>query len=220
MKANKLILSAITILLGMVPTVAAADDDFWIAARAGTQGLGLEATWRAVPYLDLRIGFSQYNVETDATEAGINYEYDIDLSSLHATVNLRAPLSPFRFSAGVVNNGNEGGLFAPSQSSFNIGDQTFAGDAVGNLRGKATFDDLAPYAGVGLDFRFANRLGLHFDAGVMYQGEASVSLVADGVLASDPTFQAELERERAELEDELSDYELFPVVAVSLSFNF
>ena len=199
---------------------ADADDNFWIAARAGTQGLGLEATWRAVPYLDLRLGLSRYDYSTDRTEAGIDYDVDLELDSLYATVNARVPLSPFRVTAGVVRNGNEGLFFAPQQASFDIGGQTFAGSSVGNLRGNATFDDLAPYAGVGFDFRVANSIGLHLDAGVMYQGEASVSLAADGTLAGDPTFQAALETERAELEDEISDYEWFPVVALAISFNF
>ncbi|MEL7023732.1 MAG: hypothetical protein AAGL69_08275 [Pseudomonadota bacterium] len=203
-----------------LPLAAHADDDFWIAGRAGTQGLGLEATWRAVPYLDFRLGINQFSVDVDSTEAGIDYETEVDLSSIYATANFRVPLSPFRVSAGIVNNNNEGSLFAPQQGSITVGNQTFDGNLVGNLRGKATFDDFAPYAGIGLDFRFANRVGLRFDAGVMFQGEASLTLAADGTLATDATFQQELESERQELEDDLSDYELFPVVALAVSVNF
>ncbi|MEL7310703.1 MAG: hypothetical protein AAFN07_04285 [Pseudomonadota bacterium] len=207
-------------LVGSLPLAASADDDFWIAGRAGTQGLGLEATWRAVPYLDFRLGISQFGVDFDSTEAGIDYETEVDLSNIYATANFRVPLSPFRVSAGVVNNRNEGSLFAPQQSSITVGNQTFDGALVGNLRGSATFDDFAPYAGIGFDFRFANRVGLHIDAGVMYQGEASLTLAADGALATDAIFQQELESERQELEEELSDYRLFPVIALSLSVNF
>ena len=197
-----------------------ADDDLWLAARAGTQGLGLEATWRPVPYLDLRVGFSQYDYDTTRQEAGIDYDVSADLSSAYATLNARMPMSPLRFSAGLVSNGNKGTFIGNDTGSYNIGGQDFAAADVGNLRGSADFDSVAPYAGMGLDFRIADTFGLHFDAGVMYQGAPSLSLAADGVLANDSNFLALLESERVELEDELSDYEWYPVVAVAFSVNF
>lgn len=199
---------------------AAADDNLWIAARAGTQGLGLEGTWRPVPYLDLRVGFNTFDYDDTRDEAGIEYDGTLELSSAYATLNARVPLSPFRVSAGFVANGNELSLQAAETGTFIVGDQTFNGADVGTLRGKGTFDSLAPYAGVGLDFRVADTLGLHFDLGVMHQGEAEVSLAADGILAGDPTFASALEAERLELEDAVSDLEWYPVIAVAFSVNF
>ena len=214
------ILAAAGLLAATLSTPAVADDDFWLAARAGSQGLGVEATWRPVPYLDLRAGFSRYDYDTTRTEAGIDYDAELGLESLYATLNARIPMSPVRFSAGLVSNGNEGNFLGNSTGTYDIGGQTFNAADVGNLRGQATFDDLAPYAGVGLDFRVFDTMGLHFDAGVMYQGEPSLAMSADGIIAGDPTFQAALEAERVELEGDLEDFAWFPVVAVSFSVNF
>lgn len=207
-------------VLAAAPHTAAADDDLWFGVRAGTQGLGLEATWRPVPYLDLRVGGSRYDYDTTRTEAGIEYDLDIDLSTFYATANLRMPLSPFRVTAGIVSNGNEGRFLSLDSSTYEIGDTTFTAAEVGTLSGKVGFDSLAPYAGVGLDFRVFDTFGLHFDAGVMYQGAADVSLGASGPIAGDASFQQELERERVALEDEFEDYKLYPVLAASFSFNF
>ncbi|MFK8053724.1 MAG: hypothetical protein AB8F65_12205 [Woeseiaceae bacterium] len=212
--------AAIGLVLAAASVTAHADDDLWFGVRAGTQGLGLEATWRPVPYLDLRAGFNKYTYDTDRNEAGIDYEVELDLSSAYLTLNARAPLSPFRVSAGFVSNGNEGQFIGNDTGSYNIGGQTFNAADVGNLRGKATFDSIAPYAGVGLDFRVLDTFGLHFDAGVMYQGEADLSLTADGSLSTNQTFLDALELERIELEEEASDYEWYPVLAVSFSVNF
>lgn len=212
--------AAAAMLAATLATAAAADDDLWLAARAGTQGLGVEATWRPVPYLDLRAGYSRYDYDTTRTEAGIDYDAELGLESLYATLNARIPMSPIRFSAGVVSNGNEGSFLGNSTGVYDIGGQSFNAADVGNLRGQATFDDLAPYAGIGLDFRLLDTLGLHFDAGVMYQGDPSLVMTADGIVAGDPTFQAALEAERAELEAELEDFAWFPVLAVSFSYNF
>ena len=189
-------LAAAGLLAATLSTAAVADDDLWLAARAGSHGLGVEATWRPVPNLDLRAGYSRYDYDTTRTKLGIDYDAELGLESLYATVNARVPASPLRFSAGVVANGNEGNLLANDTGFYDIGGQIFDAADVGNLRGRATFDDLAPYAGIGLDFRLLDRMGLHFDAGVMYQGEPAVAMSADGILAGDPNFQAALEVER------------------------
>lgn len=207
-------------LFASLAVPAAADDDFWIGAKAGTLGLGLEATWRPVPYLDVRAGFNTFSYDDERSEAGVDYDVELDLSSFYATANLRVPLSPFRGTVGIFSNGNEANLVSRDSTTFDIGGQTFTAADVGTLRGDVGFESVAPYAGVGLDFRFLDRVGLHFDVGVLFQGTPELTLVADGPIASDPLFQAELEAERAELQEELDDFEFYPVVSVGLSVNF
>jgi hypothetical protein len=202
------------------PAAALADDDLWFGAKVGTLGLGVEASWRPVPYLDVRAGANGFSFDQDGSEAGIEYEGEIDLQSFYATANLRVPLSPFRFTAGVFSNGNEIGLVSAQNQTIQIGDTTFTSDQVGTLSAGASFDDVAPYVGVGLDFRLLDTLGMHLDAGVLRQGSVLVAMAADGPIASDPLFQQELEKERAELQESLDDYELYPVLSLGFSFNF
>ena len=62
---------------------------------------------------------------------------------------------------------------------------------------------------------------MNFDLGVLWQGEPSVTLTADGgLLENDPTFLAALETERLELEAEFEDYKAFPVLSLGFSVNF
>jgi hypothetical protein len=93
---------------------------------------------------------------------------------------------------------------------------------VGALSGKVDFDDIAPYVGIGWDTTFGkdNCFGLVFELGVLYQGSPDVNLVSSGPIASDPTFQAELAKETAALQDDLDEYKFYPVVAVGLSYRF
>lgn len=204
----------------MASPARADNDNFWIGAKAGTLGLGLEGTWQALPYLDIRAGFNTYSYDDEQSEAGIDYDVELDLTTFYATANLRAPLTPFRATVGIFSNSNELSLASRDAATFDIGGQTFSAADVGTLRGDVGFDSVAPYAGVGLDFRFADRIGLHIDAGVLFQGSPELNLQADGPIASDPIFQAELEAERAELQEELDDFELYPVVSIGLSVNF
>jgi hypothetical protein len=199
---------------------AVADDNVWFGVKAGTLGLGVEATWRPIRYLDFRIGANNFSYDDNGFEAGIDYDTELDLQSVYATANLRPPLSPFRFTAGIVSNGNELNLASRSTSSFDIGGSTFTSAQVGQLQGGIQFDSVAPYAGVGFDFRLFDTLGLNLDLGVLFQGTPQASLQATGPIANDPIFQAELALEQQELQDSVDEYELYPVVSLGFSFNF
>lgn len=210
----------LTLVAGMSGLSAAADDDFWIGVKAGTLGVGIEAAWRPVPYLDIRGGANYFSLDDDGTEAGVEYDGEIDLQTIYATANLRVPLSPFRVTAGIFSNGNEITLMNRDSATLTIGSTTYPAAAVGRLTVRGDFDSIAPYLGVGLDFRLFDTVGLIFDAGVLRQGSIKVTANANGPLASDPAFQAELEAERMELQNEVDDYDIYPVVSLGLSFNF
>lgn len=55
----------------------------------------------------------------------------------------------------------------------------------------------------------------------MFQGSPRVSdLRSTGTLANDPLFRAELERERQEIEDDIDQFKIYPVIQLSLSYLF
>ncbi|HEX2140203.1 MAG TPA: hypothetical protein VHG33_10870, partial [Woeseiaceae bacterium] len=197
-----------------------ADENFWVGAKAGTLGLGVEGTWRPLPWFDLRGGINSFEYDHDGTEAGIDYNATLDLRTWYATANFRMPLSPFRVTAGVFENGNELQLVSRETGTIDVGGTTFSSAEVGTLRGVASFDDMAPYAGLGLDFGLFGKVGLNLDVGVLFQGEPQVALTADGVLANEPNFQNALEIERAELQDDADSYKAYPVASVTLTFQF
>lgn len=209
-----------TLVLGLASGAATADDDFWLGAKAGTLGLGIEASWRPVPYLDVRAGANGLSVDRDGSEAGIDYRGEADLRTVFATANFRVPLSPFRMTAGIFYNGNEMTMVSKDTSTYQIGSQTYTADEVGTLRANATFDEWAPYAGIGFDFRVFDTVGMHIDAGVLHQGDPNVTMNSDGSAASDPQFQQQLEEERVEFQESVDDYEFYPVISIGFSFNF
>ena len=95
---------------------------------------------------------------------------------------------------------------------------------VGTLQAVASFDDFAPYLGIGFDFEVFGKVGLNFDFGVLWQGEPAVSLQATGLPNAPAAVQAqllpELETERLELEDAISGYKAWPVVSLAFIYNF
>lgn len=218
---KSLLVKAGTLVLVLsASATAAADNNFGIGAKAGTLGLGLEGIWRPLPYFDLRAGANLYDYDDDGSRSGVDYDATLNLETYYATANFNFPLSPFRVTGGVYSNGNELNMSSAASASFDIGGQTFTPTEVGQLSSKTSFSSTAPYLGVGYDFSLFGKVGLNLDLGVLWQGEADVSLTSDGSLANDQQFQAALEAERLELEDDVSDYKAWPVITLGFVYNF
>jgi hypothetical protein len=204
----------------------AASADFGVGLKAGTLGLGVEGRWNALPWLDLRVGMNNFEYDDDGSQAGVNYDATFSLDSFYATGNFRFPLSPFRVTAGVVSNGNEFAMASQDSGDvfIDIGYDTFNTADVGTLQSVTSFSDTAPYLGVGYDFEIFGKVGLNLDFGVLWQGEPEVTLEATGLDTAPPAVQtalaAELENERLELEDEMSDFKAWPVLSIGFVYNF
>ena len=201
--------------------------DFGVGLKAGTLGLGLEGRWEPpVPWFDLRIGMNQYDYDVNGTYAAIDYGATLALDSYYVTGNLKFPVSPFRFTVGAFSNGNELQMLSqdPGTGFITIGGVPFPTDSVGSLSSTTSFDSTAPYVGVGFDFELFGKAGLNFDFGVLWQGDPIVSLEASNWDNLSPAEQALLgpaiEAERADLENEISDYKAWPVVSLAFVYNF
>lgn len=201
-------------------SATAAADDFWMGAKVGTLGIGLEAAWRPIPWIDLRLGGNAYDYEESGSQAGINYDATLHLSTYYLTANLLFPASPFRFTVGGFSNGNEVRMISADNTTFNIGGISYTADEVGTLTSTTLFETASPYVGAGFDFSVFGKVGMNLDFGVLWQGDPIVTMTADGTLADDPTFQSQLEMERQEIEEDFDALKAYPVVSLGFSFNF
>ncbi|MBT8135988.1 MAG: hypothetical protein KJO54_03135 [Gammaproteobacteria bacterium] len=191
------------------------------ALRASTLGFGAELA-HTLPIANLtgRVAWNGYTYETSDTIEGVAYDVELDLSSITALVDWRPWGTVTHFTAGLVFNSNEFGALGQPAGTYTIGGMTFSATDVGNLTGRTTFDDVVPYAGLGWNIPIAPKTALSLELGVVFQGAPSVTLEADGLLATDPVFQAELEAERAEFEQDIKDYEYYPVLGIGVSRKF
>ena len=208
--------AGLVVLTLLAASVANADNDFGLGVKVGTLGIGLEASWKPLPYMDIRIGTSSYDYDNDGKYGNINYDAVFALDQYYATANFHFPISPMRISAGIYSNGNEFLLINDQFDDIGV----YPGDQIGIITSKTTFDGTAPYLGIGFDFTLAGKLGLNFDLGVLWQGEPEVTLDADGILGLDPNFQDALEAERQALEDDLSDFKAWPVISLGFVYKF
>ena len=217
---------AVLLLSLMTAGSAAAGDNLSMGIKAGTLGLGLEATWRPIPWLDLRVGGNMYDYDDSGSQADINYDATLQLETYYLTGNFLFPVSPFRVTVGAFSNGNELQMVSMDQTTYIVGDsQPLSPTEVGTLRSTTYFEDVAPYLGVGFDFSIAGKVGLSLDFGVLWQGDPLVSLTSDGTLATENSqagddFRADLVVEQMQLETEFEDFKAFPVISLGFNFNF
>jgi hypothetical protein len=219
MKTVPLNLLALTAIAFSFPAVAFAIEPAWVGLRAGTNGLGGEVAVRIIPTVVVR-GIAQgYNFSYDQTISGIAYNGNMELGSFGAQVDFRPPIVPFYATAGIYSNNNQFDFTATPTGTVNVGGATYQGSQVGTLTSKATFEDIAYYGGVGL------KLGLGpieaaLEGGIYYQGDPNVIFTASGPLATNPVFQADLEREKAKIVDELDKAKYWPMITLHARWKF
>lgn len=193
-----------------------------IAGKAGTLGLGGELSARILTDVNLRFGATALDLDLDGEVADIDYDFGLDLRTFPLMVDWYPFDDTFHLSGGIVLNESDVGLDARFSGSVEIGGRTYPASEVGTLSGDLSFDRVAPYVGIGWGNAFGSRRrwGFLSDFGVAFIDSPDVTLTATGPLASDPTFQADLARERGDLEDDIGDFKVYPVLSISLFFRF
>ena len=213
--------SFLTVVLLAFAISAPASAGIGLSGRAGTLGLGIEATQSLVPMINVRGGINWFSYSFDGTESDVRYNSDLQLKSFSALVDFHPfPLVGFRLTGGIVFNSN--GLEMQSESvlaTIEIGGKTYTQAEAGTLNGNVDFESTAPYLGIGWGNAANSRIGLALDLGIAFQGSPQVELGATGQLRNNSDFISELNREQNDLQDALDGFKYYPVISVGLSFK-
>ena len=212
--------AALFMAAGGVPAGAA---DVAIGAKASTLGFGIDLTGRLARTLNARAALHPGpSYSHSATESDIEYEFEIQLLSASAGLDWHPGGGGFHLSGGFVLNRNEVDALARPTGNYEIGGTTYSSAQVGALRGTLAFKDLAPYAGLGFGNAVGSgkKLGITFDLGLVFAGSPKVDLAATGPIASNASFQRDLDEEEAEVEDEISTFKYYPLVSLAITYKF
>ncbi len=194
----------------------------------GTLGAKLHFSQSLSEDFSLRLEYNGANIDTEGEAEsttvvdGIDYDVELELSSFSLLLDWHPFNNTFRFTAGGLINDNR--IRAESDIGNNdveIGDQVFTAAQVGQVRGDITFDSFAPYFGIG--WGRVKKKGFSFvaDIGVAFQGEPEAELESfGGTLSNNQVLLDEIDREEAELQEDLDDFELYPVLSVGFSYTF
>ena len=200
----------------------------WVAVgpKIGTLGYGGEATVRVVSeYLNARVGFNMfaYDREIDMDEATVNA--DLNWQTIPILLDAHPFGGGFRVSAGIVLNDNGIDLAAVPNLPIELNGVTYQPEDFVTLTGRVGFDETSYYVGIGYGNAVAGgRVHFSCDFGVMFHGEPAVELNVEPSAALPPAvadqLRSDVESERAEFEEDLSEFAFYPVISMGFTVNF
>lgn len=205
-----------------------------LGAKVGTLGAGVELTTGLSPQWNARLGLQGGSVTDRREVSDIEYDATVNLKSASAFLDWHPGGRGFRLSGGVLYNATEieGRSLLPRSGIYEIGGVPLPASQIGTLSAVAEFDPLAPYAGLGWGNALAvgragRKVSFSFDLGVLFQGEADISLQANlpaGSPLNTPVAREVLDvllaLEAQDLERDAEDYDLYPVAAIGISYRF
>ena len=203
-----------------------------LGGKVGSLGLGLELTVGLSPQWNARLGANGFNYTDDRRRAGhLEYDATAKLRTATALLDWHPGGSGFRLSGGLVYNDTriDGSSLVPASGNYDIGGVMVPVSLVGTLDGRIDFDRVVPYAGVGWGNAVApgRKVGFFLDAGVIFQGKGKVTLTPNipaGSPLNDPTARAVLDillrQEENDIQKDVADYTLYPVVSIGLTYRF
>ncbi|MEI8032528.1 MAG: hypothetical protein WCH05_04190 [Chlorobiaceae bacterium] len=217
-----LLLAALASTIAAYPALADTGE-IGAGIKAGTPGIGPELTIGLTPFLNARAGYNALHFDGSTTESDIMYHYSMKLKSCPILLDLH-PIgnSGFRITSGIFINNNVLRATGAPQTTYTIGNTTYPAADIGTLAGTVTFKHYAPFAGIGWGNAVGSKssLSFAFDLGVIFQGSPDVALAANGVVASDPLFKADLAREISSVKSKISDIKYYPVLSLGLAYKF
>ncbi len=194
-----------------------------IGARLSTLGVGAEVIAPLAERLNLRLTLNYGGVEYTDTQEDVDYRVELRLRSGGALLDWHPGRGGFRFSFGALYNGNRLEGEGRPREPVTIGDASFTPAEIGTLSAVVKFAKLAGYAGIGFGNAAApgNRWTVLFDLGVLFYASPEFTLTADGTLADNAFFQANLQKEKDSIEDDyVKAARFYPVASLGLGFRF
>jgi hypothetical protein len=203
-----------------------------VTAKGGTLGGGGELTMGLSPQWNVRLGANAYSYTDDRREvSGIVYDATARLRTATALLDFHPGGGGFRLSAGAIYNDTkiDGSSLVPASGFYNLGGVQVPAGLVGTLNGQIKFDPVVPYVGLGWGNAVGpgRRVRFALDLGAMFQGKGKVTLtpqIPAGSPLNSPVARAALQilldREQGDIEKDVADYTVYPVVSIGVSYRF
>lgn len=209
--------------------------DLGVALKAGINGVGIDLSVGLTETVNLRLTVAGVDIDDedetvtvgDTVEADIDGELDFDYGANAVLIDWHVFNGGFRVTAGMLKNNGEADFDGTLLGAFEYDGIIVApGDLEnGAIGGELDLgDSYQPYIGVGWGRGAGGDGGFSFslDVGVAVL-ETDVSLdaaLASGSSLSDSELRAALDEAERDAEDELDDYEFWPVIALGVNYAF
>ncbi|NBD33253.1 MAG: hypothetical protein GVY17_09875 [Cyanobacteria bacterium] len=210
-----------------------ANSGWAVTPEVSTLGVGASVSYGVTSQLNTRVGINGFSFGVDIDETRLTYDSDVNLLNI-STIADYYPLkeSGLKLSLGLIfNDNNVSGVATSDQSGqVNFGGQSFTVGEGGDLS-SADLDvefpnKVAPYIGIGWGnpVQPGSRWNFNINLGLMFPGSPEVDVEGNTNITLPNNIQAQLDQaeaeEEEELEEELDNFSIYPVVTVGISYQF
>ena len=205
------------LLAATVTAPAIAQGHFSVGVTGGTLGIGPEIGYRASTKIGVRANATFLNFSHGFDSDDLNYDGKLKLNSFGGMIDFYPFDGGFRVSGGARYNQNKARAVATPTGNASVGGQVFTPAQIGTLTGRATVKDFAPALTLGYGSSFGSGFTVGFEAGALFQGKVRLRnfTSSTGLIP-----QARLEAERLDLQDDVDDYKVYPIVQLTLGYRF
>jgi len=224
----KRLLSAISLVLFSLLGFATQANAAAVAVRAGSFGYGADVDFGLTDTLNVRLGYNTFSLTRTIEDTDVTYRGKVKISAASGILDWHVFHGGFRLSLGAVQNGPK--VDATGQPNANqtyvINGNTYTAAQIGTATGSVKLgDSVSPYFGIGWGNTVdkEDRVTFLLDLGVIKTGAPKVTLdfTCSPSLANNcAQFANDIAQEKADLEDELSSYEWYPVVSLGIAVRF
>ena len=224
------------LLVGAQPALAAEGSTVDLGIRGGTLGGGIELGIGLSDGLVLRAGANYLKFSFDSTISNIDYEMEPEFANGSLLLDWYPFDGVFRLTGGIFYNGNEIKLTGTPRrdtalSGYEIPAEyahlEYLADTV-RVHGTVEFNTFSPYLGIGWNSNRARTpgWGIALELGVLFQGAPNVTSLSAtaaeplGDYANHPAVLQALEEEKLAIEDDLENYQYYPVASLTLNYTF
>lgn len=215
-----------TALLILSTTLLVADEvkEYNTAMKLSTLGLGFDISTPINDKLSARFNLNGASYSDTQSEDGNDYEGSLELLTAGILLDYYPFQNNFRLSSGVYYNGNgfTGSVTPTSTTTVEIGGTTYTNADIGSLNTDISFNSLAPYLGLGWGNNARDKgWGFTFDLGAMFHGTGEANLnatVIDQRIAN--LIASDIAKEEQDINDNLADIKVYPVVSIGVNYSF
>lgn len=192
-----------------------------IDVHASTLGFGAGFAIPVSENLDGRLSLNRFNYTFQTTSDNINFDSTLKLESVAALADWHLFSGITHLTAGLIynNNGFDMNATPSALGGFTINGVYYPPGAINSLNANITFNKIAPYLGFGWSGR-ASKTGFSFktDFGILFQGSPKSSMTATGTAAS--AAAGDIAAAQAQLDKDLSAFNIYPVISVGMGYAF
>ncbi len=210
-----------------------------VAVKGGVAGIGFDVATPLSQRFNLRGGASFFSYSSSYLADGTSINGDLKLRSVNMSVDWYPFNNRFRISPGVnLYNGNSLNATAsvPGGQTFDLDDATYTSSAADPIHGSASFDfghRTAPTLTIGsgniIPRHGEGHMSIPVELGFQYIGDPHLNLALQGTAcsngfcqntATNPQFQANLQAENNDLNNDIHLLRFFPIFSVGVGYRF